>query len=333
MGNGISLVVAYLVAMVAIVGGFVYWRHVSSQQEAKRLLEEEASAAGKKEREKKQREEKRQEALAAAAAGGGNNKKKKSRLERVRRAAAEPQDESDDEDVGDGIDNGGGGDDGPMTKKKMRKEGIKQFKADERLAQEQSKDRKTEKEEKRQQEQQRKQEEREAAEKERLAEEAKKEEEIRKKEEEEYDSWKDMIVVEQDGTEENDAQCESEGLLGEFIDYIKTKKVVVLDELATEFNLRTIDVINRVKALEESGAITGVIDDRGKFFYIEEGEMDAVAQWITNKGRSNISEIVDACNQIINLAGSEWVRQSKTNDAGEAGTAEENAKALVASDC
>ena len=37
-----------------------------------------------------------------------------------------------------------------------------------------------------------------------------------------------------------------------------------LDELAAEFGMRTQEAIKRVQALEAEGALTGVMDDRGK---------------------------------------------------------------------
>lgn len=48
------------------------------------------------------------------------------------------------------------------------------------------------------------------------------------------------------------------------MDFIKARKMVALDELAAEFGLRTAEAVKRVQALEAEGAITGVMDDRGK---------------------------------------------------------------------
>jgi flagellar biosynthesis GTPase FlhF len=61
---------------------------------------------------------------------------------------------------------------------------------------------------------------------------------------------------------------QSQGLLGEFVDFIKAKKVVPYEDLAATFNLKTQEAINRVQALERMGRITGVEDDRGKFIFI-----------------------------------------------------------------
>jgi len=46
-----------------------------------------------------------------------------------------------------------------------------------------------------------------------------------------------------------------------------------------------------VRDMLEAGYITGVLDDRGKFIYISEEEMEAVAKYINKKGRVTISEL------------------------------------------
>lgn len=55
-------------------------------------------------------------------------------------------------------------------------------------------------------------------------------------------------------------------------------KVVVLEDLAARFHLPAQETINRVESLEKMGRISGVIDDRGKFIYIEPEEMQKVSE-------------------------------------------------------
>ena len=121
------------------------------------------------------------------------------------------------------------------------------------------------------------------------------------KENEEFDKWKDMFTVESEGTVEQEIQAESQGLLQEFIEYIVSKKVVVLEELAAEFGLRTQDVISRVQALETMGRITGVMDDRGKFIYISPEEMTKVAEYINSQGRVAISDLAKKSNEFVKM--------------------------------
>ena len=112
---------------------------------------------------------------------------------------------------------------------------------------------------------------------------------------------KDMFTVESEGTVEQEIQAESQGLLQEFIDHITSKKVVVLEELAAEFGLRTQDVVSRVQALETMGRITGVMDDRGKFIYISPEEMTQVADFINKRGRVAISDLAKKSNEFVKM--------------------------------
>ncbi|KAK3279010.1 hypothetical protein CYMTET_13091 [Cymbomonas tetramitiformis] len=103
---------------------------------------------------------------------------------------------------------------------------------------------------------------------------------------------------------------ESQGLLSEFVDYIKNRKMVVLEELAAEFGLRTQDVINRIHSLESAGRLSGVMDDRGKFIYVSEEEMKNVAAYISDRGRVSIAELARKSNELIDLTAPEMVKLS-----------------------
>lgn len=47
--------------------------------------------------------------------------------------------------------------------------------------------------------------------------------------------------------------------------------------------------------------MTGVIDDRGKFIFISEEELKAVATFVRQRGRVSIAELASASNSLINL--------------------------------
>lgn len=55
----------------------------------------------------------------------------------------------------------------------------------------------------------------------------------------------------------------------------------------------------RVQALESMGRLTGVMDERGKFIYISEEEMKAVADFIARKGRVSIAELAETSRSLI----------------------------------
>eukprot|EP00301_Raphidiophrys_heterophryoidea_P026615 c9232_g1_i1.p1 GENE.c9232_g1_i1~~c9232_g1_i1.p1 ORF type:complete len:330 (-),score=121.52 c9232_g1_i1:355-1344(-) len=146
-----------------------------------------------------------------------------------------------------------------------------------------------------------KDEEREAAQAAKEEAERKRKEEQAKKDQEEYDKWKDMFSIDQGGSVEQDIQQESQSLLSDFINYIKQHKVVVLESLASHFGLRTQEVINRIQHMEQSGMISGVMDDKGKFIFISEQEMKQVADFIRKRGRVSLTDIAQESNRLIDL--------------------------------
>ena len=146
-----------------------------------------------------------------------------------------------------------------------------------------------------------KEEEREAREAEQEAERKREEEERLKKEEEEAAEWAGLISVDDGGSGAAETAAEDQGLLGRFVDFVKERKTVPLEELAAEFGLRTTDAINRVQGLEQMGRLTGVMDDRGKYIYISPEEMEAVATFIQERGRVSIQELAAKSNEFIRL--------------------------------
>ncbi|KAL3626374.1 hypothetical protein CASFOL_029923 [Castilleja foliolosa] len=117
----------------------------------------------------------------------------------------------------------------------------------------------------------------------------------------EFEKWKGAFSVDAEGTTENEVQDGSQGLLFDFVEYIKKHKCVPLEDIAAEFKLRTQDCINRITSLENMGRLSGVMDDRGKYIYISLEEMRAVAEYIKREGRVNISHLARKSNQFIDL--------------------------------
>ncbi|CAG06621.1 unnamed protein product, partial [Tetraodon nigroviridis] len=163
-----------------------------------------------------------------------------------------------------------------------------------------------EREERKRMQELREQEKRQDEEKERLLEQKQEEdrrrakEEQERQEEEEYLRLKASFVVEEQGEEDQLTEDQSRNLLKEFIEYIENNKVVLLEDLASHFGMRTQDAIDRLQNLLAEGSITGVIDDRGKFISITPAELDSVARFIRQRGRVSISELAQASNSLIN---------------------------------
>lgn len=131
-------------------------------------------------------------------------------------------------------------------------------------------------------------------------EERKTREEKEMREHEEYLKMKEAFSVEEEGYEQENRECE-ENLLQKFLAYIKLNKVLVLEDLAAHFGLKTASVVERIQELQTNGNLTGVIDDRGKFIYISEDELEAVAKFVRQRGRVSITELAENSNNLINL--------------------------------
>lgn len=236
---------------------------------------------------------------AKLAKGGG---KKKNRMAKTGGAAIEAELATATAATAAGGDSDDSDDDGPRSRKDQKKADKKAEHRGQVAARNEQreaiKEREAELEAKRKAKEQRA-EEREQAREER---ERQEKEAAEKRKQEELDKWASMFSVEETGEEGADADGEDEAtLLSRFVEHIKACKVNVLEELGGEFGLKTSDVIQRVRALEAMGHLSGVIDDRGKFICITPDEMKAVAKFVQRKGRVRISTLAQESNKLIDL--------------------------------
>ncbi|CAN0091456.1 unnamed protein product [Lampetra planeri] len=162
---------------------------------------------------------------------------------------------------------------GKMGAKKQRKLQMKQEKKSQREAEEADREERRRMEAARD-EQRKKEEARERDSEERQAvEELRAKEEEERREQEEYLKLRAAFVVEEEGMLDEATEQESQNQLQEFIDFIKASKVVLMEDLASHFAMRTQDAVSRVQDLMADGNLSGVLDDRGKFIYVTEEEM------------------------------------------------------------
>ncbi|KDR15944.1 DDRGK domain-containing protein 1 [Zootermopsis nevadensis] len=218
------------------------------------------------------------------------------------RAAAHQQNEADDEDgtvqdVGEDIEFP----DGKIGAKKRAKLEAKAERKAQREAEERSREERKKRQEQAEEERLKAAEREKQEEQERLEGERKAREEKERQEHEEYLKMKTAFSVEEEGYEDDGEDDEQKNLLQEFINHIKNMKVVVLEDLAAHFKLKTQHVINTIQELQAEGLLTGVVDDRGKFIYISTEELEAVAKFIKQRGRVSIVELAESSNQLINL--------------------------------
>merc|ERR1712146_277251 len=125
-----------------------------------------------------------------------------------------------------------------------------------------------------------------------------------RKKKQEYKAWKNMFTFEETGIlhENENSFNDDKNMLSSLIKYIKTKKIVKIDELALKYNISSADMIQRLKTLQMNNEIMGIVDDRGKFISLEENELDAIANFIKKKGRISIADLTNECNRLIRLS-------------------------------
>jgi len=122
-------------------------------------------------------------------------------------------------------------------------------------------------------------------------------EEQEKKENEIYDKWKDQMVVAEEGEEVGDLN--SEDLINEFINYIKLRKIVSLEDLSGVFKINPNELVERLNFLESQGRISGIVDDRGKYIYLTEKELASIERIFIQRGRISKVDLIKECNKII----------------------------------
>ncbi|UYV79205.1 DDRGK1 [Cordylochernes scorpioides] len=134
-------------------------------------------------------------------------------------------------------------------------------------------------------------------------EEKRQKEEKEKQEYEEYLKLKATFVVDEEGFEETPEE-EGGNKFQEFLNHLKTQKVVFLEDLAFKFKMKTQDALDRLQLLLQEQEIQGVLDDRGKFICIEPAELDAVARFINQRGHVSFSELSDSSHTLVSLQAS-----------------------------
>jgi hypothetical protein len=75
-----------------------------------------------------------------------------------------------------------------------------------------------------------------------------------------------------------------------------------VEQIASEFGIRNSETVKKLNSLLESGDLTGVLDDRGKFIFITLDELQSVASWIAKKGRVSVPDVQRESNKLIKLA-------------------------------
>jgi len=187
-----------------------------------------------------------------------------------------------------------------LSKAKMKKLQLKEEKAKAREAMLQAKKSREDQEDREIAERKRKRQKEEEQQRQEDEEFDKLRQENKKKEEEAYQLLKQTFEVEDAGSQADDQQA-FEKALESFIEDIKNTKVVQIEDIAVKYSLQPKDVVAKIELLERQHKLSGIMDERGKYIYITEEEMNNVAAFINKRGRVNISDITRESNRLINL--------------------------------
>ena len=106
-----------------------------------------------------------------------------------------------------------------------------------------------------------------------------------------------MIKIGEEGEEKKNFS--DENVINEFLNYIKRRKVVSLEDLSGVFKISPNELVEKLNQFEKEGRIMGIIDDRGKYIYITEKEMSLIEKMFINRGRISKSDLIKECNRLI----------------------------------
>lgn len=140
-----------------------------------------------------------------------------------------------------------------------------------------------------------------------------------KQEKAEFEKWRGLIAP--DEVYDLEDMSNDPVAMDLFIEHVKARKTVYVEELAAKFKMKTDTAIARLGALEKSGRLQGIFDDRGNYLYISKEELQSVVEWLQQKDKINKAEIVVECNKLIKANPTEEdvaKLQKETDDANAA---------------
>ena len=71
--------------------------------------------------------------------------------------------------------------------------------------------------------------------------------------------------------------------------------------MAINFKLSNKNVIQRIRDIEASGIIQGILDDRGKYIYISKEEIEGLLNCVKHKGKLTKAEMINEFSKVVRL--------------------------------
>ncbi|EUB62198.1 DDRGK domain-containing protein [Echinococcus granulosus] len=115
-----------------------------------------------------------------------------------------------------------------------------------------------------------------------------------------YEQLKATFSIEGEGVGIQPLDEEAERRLNhQFVEAVKEAKLISLERLCVMFDMKTDACVEKIQWLISEGALSGVLDDRGKFLCIEPKEYEAIAKFIELRGRVTMRELVEHGNKVV----------------------------------
>lgn len=122
--------------------------------------------------------------------------------------------------------------------------------------------------------------------------------EEQRKKEKELEEWAAKMSVSGEGLARRTAD-EDRQLNERIRKDVERWKIVDLSELAHKHSINIHDCIERMEMMKSKNVIQGLFDERGKFVYVTDEEMNKAANYLEQSGRVPIRRLVAESNQLI----------------------------------
>jgi hypothetical protein len=117
----------------------------------------------------------------------------------------------------------------------------------------------------------------------------------------EYQQWKRLIKTEKSGEAVDEDVTQLPDFQDVFIQYIVDNKVVVLEEVAGEFGIKTARAVAILEELVIDKKLMGVFDQRGLFLHISSTSLDRIAAQILAQGKLTMEQLHNIVNKEVDL--------------------------------
>jgi hypothetical protein len=119
-----------------------------------------------------------------------------------------------------------------------------------------------------------------------------------KEKEKEYSKWKSAIQVQDQGVVDDELMVDLDLAV---LSAITLHKLTKIEILADQIGISVVKCAQIIQSLIEQQRVCGVIEDRGTFIRIEDHELQALAQYVEEKGKFTLAEFTAQVNRTIKV--------------------------------